>query len=418
MRQRSEGYLVTLRQNPGFARLWIGQIISLLGDWFSYVAVLGLVLHLSNSGLAVALTMLARAVPYTAFGMISGVVLDRWDRKRVLIVADVLRGLLAVTYLLIREPGQVWLVYLVGALMQSCSAFFNPGLHAVVPSICRDEDRMNANALIQITHGFTMIIGSAVGGFLVPLVGRDWAFILNGATFFLSTLTILFVAIPLTLREHDTAGPWAQLQEGVSFIRSNATVFGIILRRMGERLGAGFNILLSVYAVQVWQEGEKGIGWLYAILGFGLIIGSWIAKWVGEKASPNRMRWAIGWGNVSQAVFWLAFALSPNLWVGGLMIIMMVASDILTNVLEVTLLQRMVPNHLLGRVFAARETLLTLAWAIALTVTGAVLEKTSPQLTAVGIAGVIFLTACCWLVLQLVGKLRTAEEQTGVTRAG
>ena len=404
------GYMELLRTNAEFRLVWFGKVFGLLGEWIGYVAVMGLVMDLTGSGLVVAVVMISRALPFTLFGMISGVLLDRIDRKKVLIVSDIFRGMLAFGFLAVNSGSEIWLVYLLGGAMQSLAAFFNPGLNAVIPSICREEERVTANALLQATFGAAMIVGSALVGVILALTGREWGFLVNGITFFLSAFCILKVKIPTEIHPEDQESPIEQFREGIGFITSNFPVFAIILRRMGERLGAGFNALLPVYAVQIWNAGEKGIGILYSITGMGLVFGSWVAKKHLSQKGITRAPRVIGWGNVGEAFFWVAFAFSPNLWVGAAMLALMVACDIATQVAEVSWLQNIVPNRLLGRVFAVRETLLTLAWTVALSVTGVILETWGPQQTAVGIGSIILLTGICWFICIKTKKINVNQS--------
>jgi MFS family permease len=392
------GYIELLSTNSAFRMVWLGKVYSLLGEWIGYVAVMGLVIDLTGSGLVVAAVMISRALPITIFGMLSGVLLDRIDRKKVLIYSDTIRGFLAFGYLTVNSDSDIWLVYLLGGTMQSLTAFFNPGLNAVIPSICKEEERVTANALFQATSGAAMIVGSALGGVIISLTEREWGFIINGITFLLSAYCMLRVKIPSEKSGEVKESTFGLFREGIGFIKSNSIVFAIILRRMGERLGAGFNVLLPVYAAQIWNAGEQGIGILYSITGIGLVLGSLVAKKHLSHQGIINARRMIGWGNVGEAIFWIAFAFSPNLWLGAAMLVFMVACDIATHVAEVSILQKIVPNRLLGRVFAARETLLTLAWTVALSVTGVILENWGPQQTAVGIGSIILLTGICWFL--------------------
>jgi MFS family permease len=392
------GYFELLRINSAIRMVWLGKLCSMLGDWISYVAVMGLVMDITGSGVVVAAVMISRALPFTLFGMVSGVLLDRIDRRTVLIYSDIIRALLAFGFLAVHSGNELWLVYLLGGAMQSLTAFFNPGLNAVIPSICHEKQIVTANALMQATSGAAMIVGSALGGVIISLTGRDWGFVMNGFSFIISAVCIWSVKISSENSRVDKESPFDQFREGIKFIKTNSIVFAIILRRMGERLGAGFNVMLPVYAVQIWNTGEKGIGILYSITGIGFILGSWVVKKHISNQGIHNARRVIGWGNVGEALFWIAFAFSPNLWVGAAMLAFMVACDIATHVAEVSMLQKIVPNRLLGRVFAARETLLTLAWTVALSVTGVILENWGPQRTATGIGSIILLTGICWFL--------------------
>jgi MFS family permease len=407
------GYRSLLRGNRSLRLLWLGQAVSLLGDWISYVSVLGLVMKLNGSGWALAITMLARALPYTLVGLASGAVIDRWDRRKLLIAADVARGLIALGYLAVRSPDTVWLVYILGALMQSFSALFNPGLQAAIPSVARPEERIAANSLLQGTNGAAMVLGSALGGLVGARLGYDWAFLLNAASFFASAACLLAVPCSAEASPRPSSTPWDELRDGFHFIRYNPSVLAVILRRMGERLGAGFNLLLSLYAVQVWHQGDSGIGSLYAVIGLGLMAGSWAAGRLGRRADHRRLVWIIGWGGAAEALFWIAFALSPNLAAGSAMIAGMVAGDITAAITEVTLLQQLVPDRFRGRVFAARETLQTVAWAVSLPLTGTAAERFGPRPAALGIGLILMIIGIGWMLFASRSRVRSLYHATG-----
>lgn len=184
------GYLQILHRNKNYRKLWVGSVVSQIGDWFSYVAVLGMVWQLTESGMVLALTMISRAIPYALTGMAAGVLLDRRDRKKVLITCDVIRAVLAVGYIFIQSPSLIWMVYLLGGAMQAITAFFSPGVNAYIPSIVSKKELSTANALQQSTNGATMVLGSAIGGALVALIGRDLAFLLNGFSYLFSAVCV------------------------------------------------------------------------------------------------------------------------------------------------------------------------------------------------------------------------------------
>src|SRR5919112_159731 len=149
-----QGRLMTasvLRTNRNFRLLYIGQAISQLGDWFNSVAVFALLLDLTGSATAVAWMMIVQFMPMAIIGPIAGVVVDRVDRRRVMIVTDLIRGVLVLGLLLVRTREQVWLAYVVMALTVSGSAFFEPARTAPIPNVTSREELMPANALSSAT---------------------------------------------------------------------------------------------------------------------------------------------------------------------------------------------------------------------------------------------------------------------------
>src|SRR5215210_6498327 len=183
-------YRQLLKGNADFRRLWTGQVISEIGDWLNNIAVLALTIQLAGrgrEGLAIAVYAIARHLPLFVFGPLAGVVVDRADRRRVMIAADVVRCVLALGFMIAASRAALPLIYLVGASLFSVSAFFNAAKRASIPNIVRSADELlGANSLSASTTAATIAVGSAMGGLIATFVGRNMVFILNAATFIIS----------------------------------------------------------------------------------------------------------------------------------------------------------------------------------------------------------------------------------------
>jgi len=183
-------YRQLLRGNADFRRLWTGQVVSEIGDWLNNIAVLALTLELAGAGhegRAIALYAISRHLPLFLFGPVAGVIVDRTDRRRVMILADIARAILALGFLLARSTATLPVIYLVGASLFSISAFFNVAKRAAIPNIVKGADELlTANSLSSSTTAATIAVGSALGGIVATLTGRNAVFILNAATFLIS----------------------------------------------------------------------------------------------------------------------------------------------------------------------------------------------------------------------------------------
>ena len=179
-----------LKGNADFRRLWTGQVISEVGDWLNNIAVLALAIQAAGAGRegrALAVYAIARHLPLFLFGPIAGVVVDRIERRRVMIAADITRALLALGFLLAGIFPALPVIYTVGATLFSVSAFFNAAKRASIPQLVRDTDELlAANSLSASTTAATIAVGSALGGLVATFVGRNTVFILNAVTFLLS----------------------------------------------------------------------------------------------------------------------------------------------------------------------------------------------------------------------------------------
>jgi predicted MFS family arabinose efflux permease len=183
-------YRRLLARNPDFRRLWTGQVVSEIGDWLNNIAVLALALELAGpdrQGRAIALYAVARHLPLFLFGPVAGVVVDRTDRRRVMIAADLTRAALALGFLLAQRFSTLPLIYAVGATLFSVSAFFNAAKRATLPNlVARTDDLLAANSLSASTTAATIAVGSALGGIVATFLGRPTVFVANAATFLVS----------------------------------------------------------------------------------------------------------------------------------------------------------------------------------------------------------------------------------------
>ncbi|MFL6231102.1 MAG: MFS transporter, partial [Pyrinomonadaceae bacterium] len=183
-------YRELLARNRDFRRLWTGQVVSEIGDWLNNIAVLALAIELAGparQGRAIAVYAIARHLPLFLFGPVAGVVVDRKDRRRVMITADVARAVLALGFLLAQRFSSLPFIYAVGAALFSLSAFFNAAKRATLPNlVTRTDDLLVANSLSASTTAGTIAVGSALGGLVATFIGRETVFVINAATFVVS----------------------------------------------------------------------------------------------------------------------------------------------------------------------------------------------------------------------------------------
>src|SRR6266542_44052 len=158
------GYGELLRGNRSFRLLWLGQVVSQMGDWFDTIAVYTIALRLTGSGRSVALIMVARFLPSVVMGPLSGVVADRFSRRSIMITSDILRALGVLGFLLVRRPDQMWLVYVITVLQLGFSSFFEPAKTAAIPSIVSDRELLPANTIASFTWSAMLTLGAAIGG--------------------------------------------------------------------------------------------------------------------------------------------------------------------------------------------------------------------------------------------------------------
>lgn len=409
---RRVGYLELLRINHDFRRLFVGQLVSQTGDWFNSVALFTLLLRLSGSGEAVGYILIIKLLPSFFVGPLAGVVADRFNRKTIMIVADVVRGVLVLGFLLVQRPEQVWLIYALAAVEIAVATFFDPAKSAAIPNIVSREELISANALSSASWSVTLALGAALGGVVTNAFGSNTAFVIDSISFFVSAAYISAVRIGSPTSKPDRAKHLSladatgvtDLIEGARYLRSNPRVMALLLVKSGWGLGGGVLLLLTIYGKQIFPLGRDGaasIGLLYAARGLGALIGPMIAGVI-TSGAPRTMRQAISVAFFVSGAFYLLFAHSPVLAVALIYVLGAHSGGSIQWVFSTTLLQMTVPDRFLGRVFALEMALLTLTMSVSTYVTGWGVDY--PGLGARRMATVLGLAfavpGVAWLMLQ------------------
>jgi MFS family permease len=398
--ERPSGYLELLRSNRNFRQLWLGQVVSQLGDWFDTIALYALLLRLTGSGRAVGLLLVARFLPSFIVGPLSGVVADRFSRRTIMIVSDVLRAIVVLGFLLVRRPEQIWLVYALTILQLVFSTFFEPAKTAVIPSIVSGRELLAANAISSVTWSVMLTLGAAVGGVVTGWFGTDAAFILDSLTYLVSALLVASVRFPrrpVRVKQKLTLGKALGITdtiEGARYVWQRPRVFALMMVKPAWGLGGGILTLLAVFGEKVFPVGGRaaiGIGILYAARGIGTAIGPIMMRRISGETREN-MQTAIGIAFLIGGVGYIAFGSSTSF---ALAIILLMFGHMGGSILWVNstvLLQRVVEDNFRGRVFAAELALLTLAMAASNYATGELLDHFhfSPRTVTIGI-GIFFL---------------------------
>ena len=298
------GYWPLVRDNANFRNLWLGQIVSLLGDWFNLIASAALIGQLTQSGLAVGTLFVVRTLAPFLLSPIAGVVADRYNRKYILLVADLVRALVVFGFLLVREPGDVWLLYTLTAIQLGLSAFFFPARNAILPDITTENEVGAANALSSATWSVMLALGAALGGLVSGLWGIYPAFVIDGLTFLLSAYFIARVV--LTHRPDGGNGDKSllaalqQYADGLRYLRQNIDIFVVTLHKAINALflSYGFQVVQVAIAQEVFVYGKDGgisLGAMFAIAGVGTGIGPILVRyWIGDD--DKKLRWSIAVG--------------------------------------------------------------------------------------------------------------------------
>jgi MFS family permease len=422
-------YLQLLRRNRSFRRLWWGQVISELGNWFNFIAGLGLVRVVSagDPG-ATTIFLLARMIPLTVVLPLAGAFVDRWSRRMVMIVSDFARVAVALGFLFIRRPEDLWIAYLCTALLSFFGSFFEAAKTAVTPNITGERDLLAGNALMFSSRFLLMSLGAALGGWTAANVGYRAAFIVNAVSFLGSALSVWLIPEHETKElELETDGDktkkkpsyWSDIREGWSYVIGHGPVAALLLTNVIWASGGGAGNLIYdrlggiVFAGQRGISGDSAVAALYFAGGLGLFIGMMIARRLGHYFEfLGKTTALIGWGLVTQGILFALMGLMPNLWLACLFLL--VGRIVLGAEFGVqdTLLMRLAPDKLRGRVVTTDRGTEILTWSLSTAVAGWSLRGITPRTLTI-VCGL--LSACSgavWLILFATGKVRLPKKFT------
>ena len=406
------GYLEVIRSNRDFRNLWFAQVVSELGDWFSIIAIFNLLLELTHRAQSLGWFLIVIHLPTAIVGPVAGILVDRLDRKRLMIITDLVRAALLLGYLFIQRADQIWIVYLIAALEVSMMTLFEPARTASIPNVCRKEELVAANALGSVTWSAMLTIGAALGGFVAAAFGRQFCFVIDSLSFVLSAFLIGKVNIPRSAypgAAYTTLGPalasgLRDMRDGFRYMKANPPVSALLLVKTGWCLGGGILLVLGVFGQNIYPvlgSGAAGIGVLYAARGIGTAMGPIVARRLaGEK--QEGMRKAIAAGFFTGSVFYIIFGQVRWQPLATLAMLMAHMGGSITWVFSTVLLQLKVPDEFRGRVFAIEFALLTLGIALSSYVTGFALDelRLDPRLVA-SLLGLYFLfPGILWLSAQ------------------
>ncbi len=355
-----------LRRNRNYRFTWCGQIVSEVGDHFNNIAVLSLAIAETHNGGVVAALMLSRAIPAVLVGPLAGVSLDRFDRQRIMIASDLVRGFIALGFIFAIGHRQTWLLYLLSALLMVASPFFTSGRSALLPAIATEEELHTANALTQTTGWMTLVIGAFLGGTVVAKFGYELAFVFNSLSFFVSAVCIAnlrsihghFRAQNRSLNETKVARPWHEYREGLGYMLKSPLILGIGLIAVGWASGGGAaQVLFTLFSELVFKRGAEGLGELWGIAGVGLLIGGYIGNRLGKTISFENYKKTVFFCYLLHGGAYIIFSQMSS-WGWALFFMCLSrASVAVSSVLNWSNLLKHVEDRFRGRVFSTIETM-------------------------------------------------------------
>lgn len=399
-------YRSILRENKSFRNLFYALSVSTLGDWFYNVALMGLMYARTNSPFMVSLILLSGALPRLLFSPLVGAFIDRFNKKKIMVLTDFIRGTLIVFMILLAN--HLVALFIIVILNSIAGIFFNPSRQAVLPGIVKKEQLAVANSLSNVVYGVTGIFGASLGGVVSALFTYKAAFLINSISFFLSATLVFFTFIPDLKDQVQKREPYFKsIIEGYKFILRSKIVFSLVFAGLSWGLvGGAYQVLIVIYGAKVFHAGDFGIGLLYSGEGLGMLIGSLlVAKYF--STNTEQMIKVFGWSYLVQGTFFLFFILSGHLLLGVIFVFMMYIAGGIITPLDSTLIQTFTPQNLLGRVFTFHTATYSSLMQLSIFTTGLLLEWQSPQVIGIVFGILCLIVSFYWMIMYYKNKFQT-----------
>jgi len=371
---------VRLAVNGSFSALWTGQLISLLGDRVNQVALAALVYGTTNSAIAGSLTFVAATLPNLLFGPLAGVLVDRWDQKRVLIVSDLLRAGIVV-FIPVSVSFNVVLAYPLVFLLTTVSIFFRPARTAVIPRVVHEDELMTANSATWMSETLADVVGYPLAGLFVAFLGSalSLAFWLDSVSYVASALLVVMVVIPPVVRSVGSVAPIPglagirdDLASGWRFLRGEPVLLANTLQAVVGQLTGGATIALAPFYAKVVLRLDS-LDWTAAYafiemaIGVGNLLGGFVIGLLGARIAKGRMVIA---GYVALGLAVMGLGLTTNLGLALGMAFAMGVSNMVFVIPTQTLFQERTPGDMIGRVVGFRFSAVFGAMTFAMAASG------------------------------------------------
>ncbi len=395
-----------LRENRDIRLLFIAQVISYLGDWFSFVALAGLVEDATGSKFLVSLVMVTFSLPSFLASPVAGPTADRYDRKKVLVVVSCCQAIAAFG-LLTAGDSRIWMVFLFQASVSALAAFIGPASGAALPNLVRSpEELTKANSLFGATWGIMLAVGAGLGGLFSQAFGRTAAFIVNGISFLVAAA--LFAAIHSKMQEHRThqpgdvkrprMRPFDDMKEALHLARQDKVILALVASKATFAIGAGIVSQLAVLASDVFKSGDAGRGMLIGVRGIGSGLGPIIGARV-VKGNLQKLLFTCGIAGLLFSVFYLGAAVSPNIVIAGICVALAHFGGGAQWTLSSYGLQIRSPDAVRGRVLAGDFAIVTLMLSLSSAASGLLADAVGVRVTIAVFAITAAIASISYLVL-------------------
>jgi MFS family permease len=394
-------------KNRDFALLWLGGLISMIGNWILLAALPFYIYEVTGSALASGGLIMAYVAPGILFGSVAGVFVDRWDRRRTMIITSLLQAVVVAVMALASSPDWVWLIYVVVIAEASLGRFFGPAENALLPTLVGEENLVAANSMNALNDNLARLVGPAVGGALLALVGFSAVVVVDVFSYLTAGLLIVLMQAPAaparvaTNVEAETgrfARVWREWIAGLQYVRHSSALkaaFAVIaIALFGDAI---ISAVLVVFVQDVMQVGATQFGWMLTARGLGGLIGGLLVARLSRLLSPGQL---LGGGLLISGALVIAVVQLPQLQIVLPVLLLVGIASLAWIVSLQTIIQQGAENAFRGRVFGALGTTMALLQLLGSGAGGALADLVgSPLLltaagvitVAAGLLGVAFL---------------------------
>jgi len=396
-------------RHRNFRRFFVGQLISLIGTWMQMVAQSWLVLKLSNSPLMLGIVSFAGFMPIVLVALFAGVVVDHVDRRRLIIGAQTLLMISAFVLGILTWAGVVKVEYVIvlAALNGFVSSFDMPGRQAFVVEMVGREDLPNAIAMNSMIFNGARMIGPAIAGLSIAVIGVTGCFMLNGVSYLAVLWSLFQMELPRRERREFGATMMRQVRLGLAYVwQHRPTLWLLVLVAINMGIGMQYSVLIPVFARDLLKVGPHGYGFLMAAQGLGAVISAIVMN--SRSTAPKALRQNLVFGIFCMAFATAGFGLSTWMWL-SLLTQLLIGVGLMNHMVTTnTLLQLFVSDELRGRVMSIYTLSFIGTAPIGSLTVGYIGEHYSPR-TAVMVCAA-FSLMCGFLLLTKLKMLAAAQE--------
>jgi MFS family permease len=412
--------LQMLRTNRDLRWLFAAQVVSFMGDWFTFVALAGMIKDATGSEFLVSLAYVSFSLPAFLASPIAGPVVDRFDRKRLLVVISGFQAVAALG-LLTASTSNVWPLFVFQGTISALAAFVKPAIDAGVPNLARNPEEMRkANALFGSTWGVMLALGAALGGVFSEAFGREAAFIADAISFVIAMGLFALIARPMQEPQHahrPAMNVVADMKEAGRYARNDHVVLALLASKSTFAIGAGTVSQLPVLATEVFHWGDGGTGLLLGARGLGAGLGPLLASRL-VKGSLSRVLRVCGLAGIGFSVFYLFGAWAPVIYLSALAVAIAHLGGGSQWTLSTYGLQMRTHDAIRGRVMAGDFAIVTFVMSISALCAGLLSEAVGVRWTitvfaaVAGAAGVAYVAITRPIVERLAREEAAAQPAT------